>query len=54
MTGAEAALWATGMKMVMDMVSLGVGRKITIADLDAAIAAEEVRSKMLEEERRKV
>lgn len=53
MTGAEAVLWSTGLKMVMDMVSMAMDRPVTLADLDEAIQTEEVRSKFLEEERRK-
>ncbi len=52
MTKEEAALWAAGLKLLIDMLALAVNRKITVADLDGAIADEEVRSRMLEEERR--
>jgi len=52
MTKEEAALWAAGLKLLTDVLALATGRKITVADLDVAIADEEVRSKMLEEKRR--
>ena len=52
MTKEEAALWAAGLKLLTDVLALATDRKITVADLDAALADEEVRSKMLEEERR--
>ena len=52
MTKEEAALWAAGLKLLTDVLALATGRKVTVADLDAAIADEEVRSKILEEERR--
>ena len=52
MTKEEAALWAAGLKLLTDMVTMATGRKVTVAELDAAIDDEEVRSHMLEEERR--
>jgi|GEM_PF-3204474 len=52
MTKEEAALWAAGLKLLTDVLALATSRKVTVADLDAAIADEEVRSQMLEEERR--
>jgi len=52
MTKEEAALWAAGLKLLTDVLALATGRKVTVADLDEAIANEEVRSRMLEEERR--
>lgn len=52
MTKEEAALWAMGFKLVTDMVMMATGKKLTVADLDAAIADEEVRSRMLEAQRR--
>ncbi len=52
MTKEEAALWAAGLKLLTDMVTMAIGRNVTVAELDAAIADEEVRSHMLEEQRR--
>jgi hypothetical protein len=45
----EAALWAAAIKLVLDQI--GGGK--TVDDLEKAIADEEVRSKVLEAERRR-
>lgn len=51
MTPQEAMLWATGLKMLTDLIGQSVGRKMTVEDLEEAVKSEEVRSKILEQQR---